>query len=206
MVLISQSVRSSSARDRGSHPVAAVPPHRPQHDLALEVAPLEIRHGPASPSFQTTSRRTAASFATEPATCHRMGLAGAKRTGAACSAGSGALRLTVAILRVGFRPDVRCPRRIRVPRPDPSAGPRSRLQFHSLLKLLPTGAGVLILTLCSIKGGSRLANNQDTHRITTSRLLGKCHPQPDTSTSTTIRNLYTLRFLGRILGDTFERA
>jgi hypothetical protein len=24
---------------------AAVPPHRPQHDFALEVAPLEVRHG-----------------------------------------------------------------------------------------------------------------------------------------------------------------
>jgi hypothetical protein len=29
-----------------AHPVTAVPPHRPQHDLALEVAPLEVRRGP----------------------------------------------------------------------------------------------------------------------------------------------------------------
>ena len=28
-----------------AHAVAAVPPDRPEHDLALEVAPLEVRHG-----------------------------------------------------------------------------------------------------------------------------------------------------------------
>ena len=28
-----------------AHPVTTVPAHRPEHDLALEVAPLEVRHG-----------------------------------------------------------------------------------------------------------------------------------------------------------------
>src|SRR5271154_5423518 len=32
-----------------AHPVATVPAHRPEHDLALEVASLEVRHGSTLP-------------------------------------------------------------------------------------------------------------------------------------------------------------
>jgi hypothetical protein len=37
-----------------AYAVAAVPAHRPEHDLTLKVAPLEVRHGPApslAPAF-----------------------------------------------------------------------------------------------------------------------------------------------------------
>src|SRR3954464_10785512 len=63
-----------------AHPVATVPAQRPEHDLALEVASLEVRHGSTLPPrplrdddyggraditivvAQTSSRRTAAGF------------------------------------------------------------------------------------------------------------------------------------------------
>jgi hypothetical protein len=31
-----------------AHPIAAIPPHRPEHDFALEVPTLEVRHAPLS--------------------------------------------------------------------------------------------------------------------------------------------------------------
>ena len=49
-----------------AHPVAAIPPDRPEHDLSLEVAPLEIRHGPLPFLAHAPSRQTMAGFATEP--------------------------------------------------------------------------------------------------------------------------------------------
>ena len=48
-----------------AHAVAALPPHRPEHDLAREVTPLEIRHGPVPPRSDS-SRRAPAGIATEP--------------------------------------------------------------------------------------------------------------------------------------------
>src|SRR6516162_5696892 len=48
-----------------AYAVAAIPAHRPQHDLAPKVAPLEIRHGPASPRSSLPSR-DAEGFAIEP--------------------------------------------------------------------------------------------------------------------------------------------
>jgi hypothetical protein len=45
--------------------VAAIPTHRPEHDLAAKVAPLEIRHGPTSPRSSLPSQGVEG-FATEP--------------------------------------------------------------------------------------------------------------------------------------------
>src|SRR5208337_2679003 len=50
-----------------AHPVAAIPPDRPEHDLTLEVAPLEVRHGPLPSLALDPSRRRTVGFATEPA-------------------------------------------------------------------------------------------------------------------------------------------
>ena len=49
-----------------AHPIAALPPDRPEHDLALEVTPLEVRHCLLPASAQDPSRWMAANFATEP--------------------------------------------------------------------------------------------------------------------------------------------
>jgi len=47
-----------------AYAVAAVPAHRPEHDLTLKVAPLEVRHGPA-PSLALAFHRGAAFNVTE---------------------------------------------------------------------------------------------------------------------------------------------
>src|SRR5215471_20610370 len=48
-----------------AYAVAAIPAHRPEHDLACEVAPFEVRHGPP-PSLEPFPSRSAEGFATEP--------------------------------------------------------------------------------------------------------------------------------------------
>jgi hypothetical protein len=45
--------------------VAAIPAHRPEHDLTPKVAPLEVRHGPA-PLRSRLPSQSADDFATEP--------------------------------------------------------------------------------------------------------------------------------------------
>src|SRR5271165_4126790 len=49
-----------------AHPVAAIPPDRPEHYLTLKVTPLEVRHGPLPSLALDPSRRRMARFATEP--------------------------------------------------------------------------------------------------------------------------------------------
>src|SRR5271165_1265039 len=49
-----------------AHPVAAIPPDRPEHYLTLKVAPLEVRHGPLPSLALDPSRRKTVGFATEP--------------------------------------------------------------------------------------------------------------------------------------------
>src|SRR5271157_2288380 len=49
-----------------AHPVAAIPPDRPEHYLTLKVTPLEVRHGPLPSLALHPSRRRTVGFATEP--------------------------------------------------------------------------------------------------------------------------------------------
>src|SRR5271157_2925554 len=49
-----------------AHPVAAIPPDRPEHDLTLKVAPLEVRHGPLPSLALDPFLRRTMGFATEP--------------------------------------------------------------------------------------------------------------------------------------------
>ena len=49
-----------------AYPISAVPPDSPEHDLSLEVAPLELRHGPIPFLAHAPSRQTMTGFATEP--------------------------------------------------------------------------------------------------------------------------------------------
>ncbi len=49
-----------------AHPIAAIPPDRPEHYLTLKVMPLEVRHGPLPSLALHPSRRRTVGFATEP--------------------------------------------------------------------------------------------------------------------------------------------
>src|SRR5208283_1366918 len=100
--------------------VAAVPAHRPEHDLTFKMAALEVRHGLAPPTFEPINPG-ADGFATEPSMASRSPASGSSACARARTTATTMVRMRK---RTAGRPWTTTSRFRAVPTGEASASPR----------------------------------------------------------------------------------